>query len=154
MTTIRQTLRFGKLHPDAKLPTFGTPGSACFDFYALVENPDGITIPPGGTAEIRTGLKTVIPPGYRLDMYGRSGAWFKRRLRLGNAVGKIDEDYSDEIMISLHNEGAESYTVTPGERIAQGELNVVIPTDIVEIPVEEIQRVGERQGGLGSTGTH
>lgn len=139
-------------HPEAKVPKYQTEGSACFDLHAVIDDPKGVTIEPHGTVIIGTGLKIDIPVGYRLDLLGRSGHWFKNRVRLGNCVGKIDADYRAEIMVSLHNEGTQPYTVVHGERIAQGEINEVIRAVFSVVDESELSVTERGEGGLGSTG--
>lgn len=139
-------------HPKAKVPKYQTEGSACFDLHAVIDDPEGVTIEPHGTVIIGTGLKIEMPVGYRLDLHGRSGHWFKHRVRLGNCVAKIDADYRAEIMVSLHNEGTQPYTVVHGERIAQGEINEVIRTVFSVVDESELSVTERGEGGLGSTG--
>lgn len=139
-------------HPAAKVPQYQTEGSACFDLHAVIEDPTGVTIEPHGTVVIGTGLKIDMPVGYRLDLYGRSGHWFKHRVRVGNCVGKVDADFRAEIMVSLHNEGPKPYTVMPGERIAQGEINEVIRAAFDVVDESELSVTARGEGGLGSTG--
>lgn len=141
-------------HPNAKVPEYQSEGAACFDLHAVIDDPFGVTIEPGRTVNFRTGLKVDLPVGYRLDVLGRSGHWFKHNLRLGNCTGKIDSDYRSEIMVSLHNEGTEPYTVKPGERIAQAEINEVIRARMTVVPESELSKTARGEGGFGSTGTH
>lgn len=140
-----------KIHPDAKLPTFATPGSACFDIYSLE---DGILYPRGdffGQGRgFRTGLAFDIPEGYVLQVYSRSGMGFTNSVRLGNSVGIIDPDYKGELKVKLQNDSASEYRVNRGDRIAQGRLEYVVPTEIVE--VEDVGSSERAAGGMGSTG--
>lgn len=144
-------MKFAKKHPDAMTPKYMTVGAACFDIFALVEG-ESIVIKPGEAKAIRTGLVVEIPVGWRLDIYGRSGLWFKHRVRVGNCVGKIDHDYRGEVMVSLENTGTEDFTVNHHDRIAQGELNVVTRVEFDECSVEELSETERGDGGLGSTG--
>lgn len=144
-------VKFALNHPQAQVPKYMTAGAGCFDLHAVIDDPQGITIAPGEAKPIRTGLIAEIEPGWRLDLVGRSGHWFKNRVRLGNCVGKIDSDYRGEIMVSLENAGTEPYTVKPGERIAQGEFNPVHQATIVVVSVDEIGNTERGTGGFGST---
>jgi len=143
-------LKIKKLHPDAIIPKYATPGSACFDLHAMMSiESHCITIAPGEAAVIRTGLAFEIDPEWRMDIYSRSGHGFKDGVRLANCVGKIDSDYRNEVMIKLHNDGLIPVTVNDGDRIAQAELNPVHRVTFVEVDaLSETQRTG----GFGSTG--
>lgn len=149
-----QTLIIAKLHPDAKVPVYANEGDACFDFFALIEDANGLVIQPGEAVAIRTGLAVEIPKGWRLDIFGRSGHWFKSMLRIGNCVGKIDQQYRGEVMVSLHNMGSKPYTVKPFERIAQGELNEVTQATFEVQEYAQLSETERGTGGLGSSGTH
>lgn len=139
----------------AKMPTYATQGSACFDLYAAIDKPYYCCV--GKPVMIPTGLKFDIPEGYALMIYSRSGHGFKSDVRLSNCVGVIDSDYVDEVMVKLsqdvdHYEPHEMFCVQPGDRIAQGMLIPVERTQFVELS-EPPQRKGERKGGFGSTGS-
>lgn len=144
-------MKFAKKHPDAMTPKYMTAGAACFDIFALVEG-EPIVIKPGQAVAIRTGIAVEIPVGWRLDAFGRSGLWFKNRVKLGNGVAKIDNDFRGEIMISLQNCGTDDFIVKHHDRIAQGELNVVTRVEFDECSVEELSETERGDGGLGSTG--
>lgn len=142
----------------AKMPTYATQGSACFDLYAACDEPYYLT--PDGPVTIPTGLKFDIPEGYALMIYSRSGHGFKNDVRLSNCVGIIDSDYVDEVMVKLSQDNYdrvrystiyESFTIETGDRIAQGMLIPVERTQLVELS-EPPRRKGERKGGFGSTG--
>lgn len=144
-------MKIAKNHPAAAIPQYQTEGSACFDFCALIE--DGpIIIQPGEAQTIRTGLVVEIPVGWRMDIYSRSGLWFKNRVRLGNGVGKIDNDYRGEIMVSLENSGSAPFVVKHGDRIAQGELNQVTQVKFEVCALDELSETARGAGGFGSTG--
>ena len=61
-----KTLRDG-----AKLPTYGTAGAAGADLYACVDAP--VTIRPGETVFIPTGIALEVPEGCAGLVYARSG---------------------------------------------------------------------------------
>ena len=143
-------LKIKKLHPAAILPTYGSAGAAGADLYALPEG-DPITIAPGETVFIHTGLSMAIPEGYVGLNFARSGLASKRGLAPANKVGVIDSDYRGELMVALHNHGDTTQTVQPGDRVAQFLIMPVITADFVEVDsLDETQRGA---GGFGSTGT-
>jgi dUTP pyrophosphatase len=142
-------IKLNKLHPLAKIPTYATGESAGFDLYAL----EDITIYPGTTGKVRTGLAFDIPKGYEVQIRARSGLSFKTMLRLANGVGTVDSDYYDEICVLLTNTApiiSQAYTIYAGDRIAQGVLAPVTKAEFEEV-VGLIKR-DDRGGGFGSTG--
>lgn len=142
------TVSVKKVRPNAVLPTYGSQDAAGADLYACLENE--VTIGPGETVFIPTGLAMEIPKGCAGLIYARSSLGTKRGLAPANKVGVIDSDYRGEIAVALHNHGKESQTVTPGERIAQ-----MIITPVITPVYEETQELTDTlrgAGGFGSTG--
>ena len=80
-----------KLRANAILPTYGTAEAAGADLYACLEEP--VTIAPGETVFIPTGLAMEVPKGCAGLVYARSGMASKRGLAPANKVGVIDSDY-------------------------------------------------------------
>lgn len=137
-----------KLHPNAVMPTYGSAWAAGADLYACLEAP--VTIAPGKTVLIPTGLAMEIPVGFAGLIYARSGLSVKRGLAPANKVGVIDADYRGEFMVALLNHGSESQTVCHGERIAQLVITPVFTPGFLE--VEELSDTVRGEGGFGSTG--
>lgn len=137
-----------KLHPGAKMPTFGSAEAAGADLYACIE--EAIEIAPGETVFVPTGLAMAIPRGYVGLVYARSGLACKRGLAPANKVGVIDSDYRGEFLVALHNHGAQAQTVTPGERIAQLVVSPILMPEYVE--AETLDDTQRGSGGFGSTG--
>ena len=106
-----------KLNENAVIPTYGTEYAAGADLYACMD--EAVTINPGETAFIKTGLAMEVPVGYAGLIYARSGLACKKGLAPANKVGVIDSDYRGEIMVALHNHSNEAVLVESGERIAQ-----------------------------------
>ncbi len=135
------------LYDSLILPKRATKGSAGYDFYA----PFDITLKPGETIKIPTGIRVYMEENYVLKLYPRSGLGFKYRLQLNNTVGIIDSDYyySDNeghIFIKLTNDSKldKDMLVKKGEGICQGiflKFGLTIDDDTNEI----------RNGGFGST---
>ena len=137
-----------KLHPAAKLPVYATAEAAGADLCACL--PEAVTIAPGETKMIPTGLAVEIPRGYVGLVFGRSGLALKRDLAPANKVGVIDSDYRGELHVGLRNHSREAYAVQPGERVAQ---LVILPVCLPELAeVEELSETARGQGGFGSTG--
>ena len=106
-----------KLDGKAVIPTYGSEYAAGADLYACLD--EAITIEPGQTVMVHTGIAMEIPEGFAGLVYARSGLASKKGLAPANKVGVVDADYRGEIMVALHNHGTQSQTVEPEERIAQ-----------------------------------
>ena len=142
------TIRVKKLNEKAILPTYGSASAAGADLYACLEAP--ITIGPGETAWIGTGIALEVPQGCAGLVYARSSLGTKRGLAPANKVGVVDSDYRGEIRVVLLNHGKVSQTVEHGERIAQFVITPVL-TPVYE-EVEELSNTQRGAGGFGSTG--
>ena len=136
------------LREGAILPTYGSPEAAGADLYACLESE--ITVDPGKTAFIPTGIAMEVPKGCAGLIYARSGLACKRGLAPANKVGVVDSDYRGEIMVALHNHGEHPQTVGNGERIAQMVITPVL-TPAYEV-VSDLDNTDRGAGGFGSTG--
>lgn len=143
-----ESIRVKILRDGAMLPTYGTAEAAGADLYACLD--DSVTIAPGETVFIPTGIALEVPRGCAGLVYARSGMACKRGLAPANKVGVIDSDYRGEITVVLHNHGAAVQTVKNGERIAQLIITPVLQPDY-EI-VEALSDTARDTGGFGSTG--
>lgn len=141
-------IRVKKLHPMAKLPTYGSAEAAGADLYACLE--EEVTIAPGETAWIPTGIALEVPKGCAGLVYARSSLGAKRGLAPANKVGVIDSDYRGEIRVVLLNHGKVPQTVVSGERVAQFLITPVLTPPYVE--AEELSQSDRGAGGFGSTG--
>ena len=142
------TIRVKKLDEKAMLPTYGTSEAAGADLYACLDVP--VTVAPGATAWIPTGISMEVPKGCAGLIYARSGLACKKGLAPANKVGVIDSDYRGPIIVVLHNHGNEPQTVAHGERIAQMVITPVL-TPVYEA-VESLDDTARGMGGFGSTG--
>ena len=138
-----------KLNENAKIPTYGSVHAAGADLYACEASE--VTVAPGETKLIHTGLAMEIPEGLVGLIYARSGLASKKGLAPANKVGVIDSDYRGEIMVALHNHGTTEQTVADGERIAQIVFAPYYAADFTV--VEELGETIRGAGGFGSTGT-
>lgn len=160
------------IHPDAKLPAYAHETDSGMDLYAL----EDITIKPGETVLVPTGIKVALPPGYELQVRPKSGRALKTKLRVANTPGTIDQGYRDEIKVIIENvdppirsisipddatpntpieicdiEFGQSYTIGKGEKFAQ-----LVLAEVPKVAWFEVENVGEigedRGGGFGSSG--
>ena len=140
------TVKFMKLDSGAVIPTRATPGSACFDLHAF----DAVYLGRTDTRVVSTGIGIMIPAGHVGLVCSRSGLAAKGVCVL-NAPGVIDEDYTGEIRVILHNSrGSGPYEVAKGDRVAQ---LMVVPLPNVNFEVVDyLPNLGRGSAGLGSTG--
>lgn len=155
-------LKIKRLSKTATIPTKAHPTDACFDLYAdigytttryvdgLREVPDSIIIRPHETVKVHTGIATNIPHGYWGAVFARSGLATKQGLRPAQGVPVIDEPYTGEWLIPLHNDTDEDKIVHHGDRIAQFMLLPWYETGITE--VDELEATDRGSGGFGSSG--
>lgn len=137
-----------KLKDNAILPSYGSAEAAGADLYACLE--ETVTIAPGSSVFIPTGLAMEIPKGYAGLIYARSGLACKRGLAPANKVGVIDSDYRGEFIVVLHNHGEQDQMISHGERIAQLVITPVL-TPAYQI-VDELSDTQRAEGRFGSTG--
>lgn len=140
---------FMKMDPRAQMPSYGTEFSAGADLSACMDQP--VTIHPGRTEFIHTGIAVAIPEGLVGLVYARSGLACKQGLAPANKVGVIDSDYRGEIIVALHNHSAGDLVVEPGQRVAQ---MVIAP--YIYAAYEERESLDDTErgsGGFGSTGS-
>jgi len=137
-----------KLRAGARLPAYGSAGAAGADLFARLDA--AVSIPPGGSAFIPTGLAIAIPRGYAGLVYARSGLACKSGLAPANKVGVIDSDYRGEVTVCLHNHSAEPRSVADGDRIAQLVVAQAPQAEFSE--ADGLDETERGSGGFGSTG--
>lgn len=143
-----EAIRVKLLRSGARLPSYGSAEAAGADLYACLEAP--VTLAPGETAFIPTGIALEVPGGCAGLIYARSGMACKRGLAPANKVGVVDSDYRGEITVVLHNHGSIAQTIENGERIAQFIITPVL-TPAYET-AEALSDTVRSGGGFGSTG--
>ena len=132
-------------YKDIKMPLRATKGSAGYDFYS----PIAISLKPGQSAKIPTGIRCKIDDGYVLQIYPRSSLGFKYQMCLLNTVGIIDSDYYNadnegHIIVGVVNRGDKDLTINKGDRFVQGIFYKYYLA-------KEEENNNERHGGFGST---
>lgn len=133
---------------DFNLPNYETIASAGVDLKAAINEP--LTLAPMERGIVGTGLKIALPEGYEAQVRPRSGLAAKHGITVLNAPGTIDADYRGEIGVILVNLSNESFTIQPGERIAQ---LVLAKYEQIQWELTESLSVTDRgEGGFGSTG--
>ena len=148
-------VKIKKLHEDAVVPKYGTPGAAGFDLVAVEDT----YIKPGETKLVKTGFAIAVPEGYEMQVRPRSGLSLKTSLRVANSPGTVDSDFRGEVCVIAHNaagpygnQGGDlnAIVINKGDRIAQG---VICPVMKVEFDVvDSLDETKRGEGGYGSTG--
>ena len=141
-------LRIKLIRPNAVLPVRQTDGSVGFDITACIDG--DITIEPGETMMIGSGLAIALQPGYAAFIYARSGLGIKHGMVPANCVGVIDPDYRGEVVVGLKNTSAVPFKVSGGDRIAQ---MVVSKCELPELVLcGDLDETPRGADGFGSTG--
>tara|TARA_Y200000002_G_C22166472_1_gene449284 strand:+ start:108 stop:545 length:438 start_codon:yes stop_codon:yes gene_type:complete len=130
------------------LPSYATKASSGVDLKAVVDTP--VTLEPLERRIIHTGLKIALPEGYEAQIRPRSGLAARYGITVLNSPGTIDADYRGEIGVILINLSNTSFTIQPGDRIAQ--LVVAKFEQIDWLPMDELSDTKRGEGGFGSTG--
>lgn len=142
-------IKFCKATPDAILPKYQSIGDAGADIYANVS----FEVRPGETVVIPSGVKAIIPGGFRISIVPRSGMSLKTGIRIANAPGTIDSTFRGEIGVIVHNTSNESYIIKKGDRIAQMILERTPRIEFEEISEEDFNTYKtDRGAGFGSSG--
>ncbi|WP_318469511.1 dUTP diphosphatase [Photobacterium leiognathi] len=131
------------------LPAYATEGSAGLDLRACLD--EALTVAPGETHLVPTGLAIHIgDPSLAATILPRSGLGHKHGIVLGNLVGLIDSDYQGQLMVSVWNRGETTFTIEPGDRIAQ---LVFLPVVQAQFNiVEDFNSTKRGEGGFGHSG--
>jgi dUTP pyrophosphatase len=137
-----------ELEEGAHAPEYQTEGSAGADLCAWLDSP--LVLSPGSRTLVATGLRIQLPPGYEAQVRSRSGLAARYGVSCLNSPGTIDSDYRGEIKVLLQNHGAEPYTISDGDRIAQLVVAPVSRARFAE--TGRLADTGRGPGGFGSTG--
>jgi dUTP pyrophosphatase len=144
----RIELKIHCLKHNLTMPSYATEGSAGMDLTAAISEP--YEFKPFERKLVPTGIIIELPEGYEAQVRPRSGLSIKHGMTLVNCVGTIDEDYRGEVCVPMINLSQETYTINPGDRIAQMIISPVQKVDIIE--VREVSTTSRSSGGFGSTG--
>ena len=152
MSVSKQKVRVFRCRPQAKLPVRAHDTDAGMDFFFCPEENISITIPSRGSVLLQTGVKIEVPSNCMLQIMNKSGVASKRSLVTGACV--VDEGYTGEIFVNLHNIGNKSAFVESGQKIAQGVFVNISKPSLVEISQDNIYgtETSRGSGALGSTG--
>ncbi|NYZ74958.1 dUTP diphosphatase [Candidatus Micrarchaeota archaeon] len=130
------------------LPAYMSEGSAGADVRAAIEGE--LTVMPGETTLVPTGLHFELPPGYELQVRPRSGLALNHGITLPNSPGTLDADFRGELKVILMNLGKKPFLIKRGDRIAQAVITRFAQATFAED--HELSQTKRGSGGLGSTG--
>ena len=137
-----------RLSKKISLPKYETAGSSGMDLAANIAG--NISIDPGKTAIIPTGLALSVPKGFEVQIRPRSGLAAKKKISVLNTPGTIDSDYRGEVGVILINLGKKKFSVHPKDRIAQMVICNITKIDL--IGVNFLSKTKRGSGGFGSSG--
>ena len=117
------------------------------DAGADLFSPVAVTVYPGESVVIDTGVHMAIPYGYCGLLVSKSGLNVKQGIL---STGLIDSSYTGSIRVKLYNHGHEAFTVEKGHKISQ---IVILPVLLCGFSqVETLDETERGDGGFGSTG--
>jgi len=138
-------LKVKRIHPQAKLPSYGHPGDAGLDVFSS----EDYILRPGEIRPVQTGVKVAIPQGYVGLIWDKSGISLRGVHRL---AGVVDAGYRGEVQVVMVNLGREPYEIKAGMKIAQMLIQPVIEIKVTE--VEDLDDTSRGEDGFGSTGLY
>ena len=141
---------FTQIDENAKLPNYETSFSSGADVRAFIEQ--NLTLAPGKSILIPTGLKFAIPKGYEIQVRPRSGLALRHQITVLNTPGTIDSDYRGELKVILINHGEKDFTIEPDMRIAQLVVAPVVQGKF--LLKTELSSTSRGEGGFGHTGVN
>ncbi len=138
-------------HDKVKTPVRAHQTDAGMDFFFCPKK-DIVQkrIEPGQSVLLETGIKMEVPQDCMLQIMNKSGVASKKHLIAGACV--VDEGYSGEIFVNLHNIGDRAQFIEPGQKIAQGVFVRIEKPNIKIIESDDIYG-GETSRGAGSLGS-
>lgn len=136
-------LKVSRIHPDAKLPSYGHKGDAGVDLFSVVD----LVLERGQVQAVSTGIKVAVPEGHVGLIWDKSGISLKGVHRL---AGVIDSGYRGEVKVVMINLGDSPFVIEKGMKVAQMLIQPLIVVKVVE--TEELDDTPRGEGGFGSTG--
>ena len=134
------------LDENAVMPSYAHEFDAGLDLYAKTDMEPVKIQPFGGFRVFDTGVHMAIPQHFCGLVKSRSGMLMKGI----KTDGLVDADYTGSIRVVLFNHGVYSYTVEPGDKIAQ-----IVVSPCLRPPLEVVDQLDHTDrgdNGFGSTG--
>ena len=149
MDTDYPVIRFRRTTPDAIVPSYAHEGDAGMDLCATRD----VTLRPGESAMVGSGIAIQLPRGFAGFVHARSGLGSKG-LVIKHSTGVIDSGYRDEIKLVLFNNNPITsdrvFHVKKGDRVAQLVIQHVACATMSE--VKSLEETERGTGGFGSSG--
>ena len=130
-----------ELGANARTPYKKYSGDAGWDLFVS----EDCDIPPGETVDVHTGIKIRMPKALFARITGRSSSLRKHKLLVNEGI--IDNGYTGELFVCVHNLGNETFHVKQGMRIAQ-----VLFHQIEDVRWAQVDAVGPTTDGRGADG--
>jgi len=131
-----------------RMPVYTTDAASGADVFACIDEP--VVLEPLKVTPVDTGLTIRIPDGYEMQVRPRSGLAAKHQVTV------IPQFYRGPIyvhlMIYLINLGSESFTINPGDRVAQVILTPFTRFTFQQVAPNELDTTERGESGFGSTG--
>ena len=149
MRSIELKILDARIGTEYPFPEYATEGSAGIDLRACLDQT--LVVQPGDTHLVSTGIAIHMrDPELAAVLLPRSGLGHRHGIVLGNLVGLIDSDYQGEVLVSCWNRARDSFTIEPGDRLAQ---MVFVPVVRATFEVVESFQTSDRgEGGFGHSG--
>ncbi len=138
-------LRVRRIHPEAKLPSYGHKGDAGLDLFSSAD----YVLQAGEVKAILTGIKVAIPRGHVGLIWDKSGISLRGVHKL---AGVVDAGYRGEVQVVMINLGNEPYEIKKGMKIAQMLIQPISEVKVVE--TEDLDETQRGEDGFGSTGLY
>jgi len=138
-------LKIRRIHPEAKLPSYGHKGDAGLDLFSCAD----YVLGAGEVKAIQTGIKVAIPRGYVGLIWDKSGISLKGVHKL---AGVVDAGYRGEVQVVMINLGNTPYEIKKGMKIAQMLIQPINEVTVIE--AEDLDDTLRGEGGFGSTGLY
>ena len=133
-----------KLDPHGIMPTRAHEADAGLDILS----PESFVIQRGEFKIIKTGVHIELPPGTVGILKSKSG--LSTKFDVHTVDGVVDEQYTGEILVKLHNAGNGTVHFRRGDKITQ---LVIVPCIRPELElVDELEKTERGDNGFGSTG--
>ena len=134
-------LKVKRLNPAAILPSYARAGDAGLDLFAV----KALSIAPGASALVPTGIAIELPPGTEGQVRPRSGLALKHAITVLNTPGTVDEGYRGEVGVILINHGQRMFAVEAGMKIAQLVVTARIQVEVAEVAaLQDSERGADR----------
>jgi dUTP pyrophosphatase len=138
-------LKIRRIHPEAKLPSYGHKGDAGLDLFSCAD----YVLGAGEVKAIQTGIKVAIPRGYVGLIWDKSGISLKGVHKL---AGVVDAGYRGEVQVVMINLGNAPYEIKKGMKIAQMLIQPINEVEVIE--AEDLDDTLRGEDGFGSTGLY